>query len=323
MAGGGRYRWLRRIEQLDPVRDHHEIYRLSAGYEFPFDYQRALELALLRTYCVPSISALLDATGEFRVRAQQRYDDTALLMAEMVEHGYDSPRGREALRVINRAHGRYAISDDDMRYVLSTFVYEPIDWLDRYGWRPLHEHERLAAFHYYRAVGARMGIRDVPVGFDAFRDFKREYERANFRYAPSNERVGASTLDLFASWYPAPLRRAARLGVLALLPADLRAAFGFPAAPRWLSGALTAGLRARAAVVRLLPVRTTSRLTRAPRNRTYPGYPRGYRPTDLGAPPPPPGIDPALLRDGLRRRSGGRVEGVDPVAVPVDDDPAP
>ncbi|MFD6566881.1 oxygenase MpaB family protein [Micromonospora profundi] len=295
MADGGRHHWLRRIEALDPVRDHHEIYRISIGYEFPFDYQRALELALLRTYCVPGISALLDATGEFRLRAQQRYDDTALLMAEMAEHGYDSPRGRQALKAINRAHHRYAISNDDMLYVLSTFVYEPIDWLDRFGWRRLHEHERLAAFHYYRAVGARMGIRDVPDDFDAFLDFKREYERATFRYDPANQRIAAHTLDLFASWYPRPLRRAARLGVLALLPAELRAAFGLPAAPRWVSAVVTYGLRGRAAAVRLMPPRGTSRLTIAPDNRTYPGYPHGYEPSDLGAPPPPPDLDPKWL----------------------------
>lgn len=283
MTRGGRYRWLRRIEALDPVRDHHEIYRISIGYEFPFDYQRALELALFRTYCVPSISALLDATGEFRLRAQQRYDDTALLMAEIAEHGYDSPRGKQALRVVNRMHGRYTISNDDMLYVLSTFVYVPIDWLDRFGWRRLHEHERLAAFHYYRAVGARMGIRDVPDDFEAFWDFMREYERATFRFAQTNQRVGTYTLDLFASWYPAPLRRLARLGVLALLPAEPRAAFGFPAAPRWTSALVNGGLRTRAAVVRLLPPRTASKLTNAPHNRTYPGYPEGYQPADLGA----------------------------------------
>ncbi|MBY8854342.1 DUF2236 domain-containing protein, partial [Saccharothrix sp. MB29] len=85
---------------------------------------------------------LLAKTGEFERRAQQRYDDTALLMGELVEHGYDSPRGREALRVVNRLHGCHDISNDDMRYVLSTFVYDPVDWLDRFGWRPLTDHER-------------------------------------------------------------------------------------------------------------------------------------------------------------------------------------
>src|ERR1043166_7598532 len=121
-----RYRWRRRIESLDPLADHQEIYRISVGYEFPWDYTRALELALFRTYCVPGISRLLAATREFELRPQRRYDDTALLMAEWPAQGSDSPRGKEALRVVNRMHGRYAIDNDDMVYVLSTFVYEPI-----------------------------------------------------------------------------------------------------------------------------------------------------------------------------------------------------
>jgi hypothetical protein len=294
----GRYRWLRRITGLDPERDHHEIYRISTGYEFPWDYQRSLELALFRTYCVPSISALLAATGEFRDRPQKRYDDTALLMAELAEHGYDSPRGREALRVVNRLHGRYAISNDDMRYVLSTFVYEPIDWIDRFGWRRLSEHERLAAFHFYRAVGTRMGIRDIPAGYAEFRRFKLDYEHGTFRGCESNSRVGTYTLELFCGWFPAPLRPAVRVAVRGLLDPAMLAAFGFPPAPRWVSRAERHALRARAAVVRHLPPRRTSKLARDPRNRTYPGYPSGYRPQDLGAPPPP-----ADLADRWRRRT--------------------
>ena len=107
--GRGRYGWLRRVEELDPVRDCHTIHRITAGYEFPWDYQRALEFALFRTYCVPTISALLARTGEFEKRPQKRYDDTSLLMSEMVEHGYDSERGRESLRTVNRMHAQYDI----------------------------------------------------------------------------------------------------------------------------------------------------------------------------------------------------------------------
>jgi hypothetical protein len=279
-----RYRWLRRIEQLDPVRDHKEIYRISAGCEFPWDYNRALELALFRTYCVPSVSGLLEATGEFRDRPQKRYDDTKLLMAELAEHGYDSPRGREALRVVNRQHGRYRITQDDLRYVLSTFVYEPIDWLDRYGWRPLSEHEKLAAFQFYREVGARMGIRDIPTDFAEFRRLKADYEATHFRFAESNRRVGGYTLGMMRGWYPRPLRPAVDLAVRGLLDPAVLAAFGLAPVPPWVAAAARAGLRARAWVVRtMLPPRPRSRLTIDPRNRTYPGYPLGYRPEDLGA----------------------------------------
>jgi hypothetical protein len=291
-----RLRWLHRIQSLDPVADHEEIYRISAGYEFPWDYRRSLELALFRTYCVPSISALLDATGEFRDRPQRRYDDTLLLMAEIAAHGYDSPRGKEALRVINRLHGRYAIANDDMLYVLSTFVYDPIAWLDRYGWRRLSDAERLAAFHYYRQVGTRMGIRDIPTDFDEFRRFKADYEANTFRYSDTNRRVGEYTVGVFCAWFPKPLRPLVRVAVRGMLDPPMLTAFGFRPAPRWVSATGELALKARARAVRLMPARRHTRLGVDKRNRTYPGYPSGYRPAELGAPEPPEDLNPRWLR---------------------------
>lgn len=282
-APRGRYGWLRRIAALDPVRDHQEIHRITAGFEFPWDYTRALEFALFRTYCVPSIAELLARTGEFENRPQKRYDDTALLMAELLEHGYDSPRGKESLRVVNRMHGRYEISREDMLYVLTTFIYEPLDWIERYGWRPLHPHERLAAFHFYREVGLRMGIRDIPDDFQELHRFKSAYEGEHFRNTPEVHAIGVYTRDLFCSWFPRPLRPVAAVGVYAMLDPMMLSAFGFRPMPGWVRAAAEQGLGVRARALLLFPPRRTSVAARDPNNRTYPGYPVGYRPSELGA----------------------------------------
>jgi len=281
-ARHGRLGWVKVIAGLDPATRHQDILRITAGYEFPWDYQRSLEFALFRTYCVPSISELLASTGEFEHRPQKRYDDTALLMGELVEHGYDSERGRQSLRNINRMHGRYAISNDDMRYVLSTFVYDPIDWIDRYGWRRLHPHERLASYHFYRQVGIRMGIKDIPDSYQDYHRFKTDYEREHFVYSGDNHRIGTYTLRLFQSWYPAVLERPVAAGVYALIDERMSNAFGFPAGSARVRAVAEAGLRARSRVVRLLPKRRVSAGAGDPNNRTYPGYPVGYCPRDLG-----------------------------------------
>src|SRR5512135_624397 len=194
------------IRALDPVRDHQRIVFLSKCYDFAFDTTRALEFALYRTYCVPSISGLLDRTGEFRARPQKRYDDTDLIVSELMERGYDSPRGRAALRRMNQIHGRFSISNDDYLYVLSTFIYEPIRWNARFGWRPMCKPERLAYYYFWREVGLRMGIREIPETYEAFERFNVAYERAQFRFSESNRRIGAATRDLFLGWFPAPLR---------------------------------------------------------------------------------------------------------------------
>ena len=50
-----RNHWARRSEQLDPVRDSHEISLHVSAYDFPWDNLQALSFALFRTYAVPSI----------------------------------------------------------------------------------------------------------------------------------------------------------------------------------------------------------------------------------------------------------------------------
>jgi len=110
---------------------------LSTRCDFPFDTTRALELALFRTYGVPSISGLLDRTGEFQHRPDKRYDDTDIVVSELMEWGYESERGKRALRRMNQLHGRFQIANDDFLYVLSTFIFEPIRWNRKFGWRQM------------------------------------------------------------------------------------------------------------------------------------------------------------------------------------------
>ena len=124
-----------RIDSLDPRRDYRRIVFLLTFHVFPWDIERALEFALFRTYAVPSISGLLFKTGEFVRRPRKRYDDTELILSEILENGFDSKRGQSALRRLNEMHGRFPISNADYLYVLSTFVFEPIRWLERFGWR--------------------------------------------------------------------------------------------------------------------------------------------------------------------------------------------
>ncbi|HEV2237526.1 MAG TPA: oxygenase MpaB family protein [Ktedonobacterales bacterium] len=276
-----RYANLRRIQRLDPARDYRMITHLDACYEFPWDSARALEFALYRTYCVPSISALLDQTGEFAQRAQRRYDDTALLIAEFANSGSDDERGRAALRQMNRIHHQYAIANDDYLYVLSTFVFEPIRWNARFGWRRLCANERLAAFYHWREIGQRMGIQRIPETYEAFEAFNITFERERFHYAASNARVGAATRDLFMSWFPPLLRPLVRLGIYALLDEPVRAAFGFPRAPALVRALGERALRARAWALRAFPPRETPYLYVEQRHRSYP---QGYTISDLGPP---------------------------------------
>jgi hypothetical protein len=91
-----RFERFQAIQQLDPIRDHCEICRQLTGYEFPWDITRALEIALFRTFCVPSIAILLDRTAEFHQRPQKRYDDTGVIVSIRVNSSKVKVRARSS-----------------------------------------------------------------------------------------------------------------------------------------------------------------------------------------------------------------------------------
>ena len=276
-------RWERELRHLDPERDAERIVFIDASLEFPWDTQRSLELAFYRTYAVPSIAKLLDSTGEFTERAQKRYDDTQILISAFCEFGYDNDLGRRAIRRMNQMHGGFEIPNDDFLYVLSTMIFEPIRWDRRFGWRPLIETERLATFFFWREVGKRMAIRDIPETYVEFERFNVDFEREHFAYSGGGNRVAAATRDMFLGWFPGLPWSVGRPLVYALLDEPLLDALGFPHPSPRLRRLVEAGIRARSQAVRLLPPRRSPRLRTLERHRTYP---RGYELEELGPPGP-------------------------------------
>jgi hypothetical protein len=277
--------WKRRNDALDPATDFVEIYRNVVMYEFPWDMNQALSFALFRTYAVPGIGRLLDATGEFTGNVQQRYDDTALLLEPPTRLGFDHAESKAAIRRINAMHRAYDIPDHEFRYVLSTFVVVPKRWLDDYGKRPMSSHEVEASVHYYRALGRHMNIQDVPDTFAGFAELMDSYEAEQFAYDEGARRVADSTLALMRTFYAKPLQGPAGVFAQALMDDPLREAFRYDAPSAAVQRASRAALKARGVVLRAFPAR------REPKQiediSWIRSYPDGYDVEQLGTFPVP------------------------------------
>jgi hypothetical protein len=256
---------------LDPEKDYAQIVRNLATYDFPWDLTQSLSFALFRTFAVPSIGGLLDRTSAFEGATQKRYDDTALLLEVPLLDGFDSPSGRAAIRRINQMHHMYDISNDDMVYVLATFVVVPKRWIDKFGWRELTDDEVLAAVRYYQELGRHMGIRQIPATYAEFERLMDDYEVAHFAFDTGARRVAVATLDLMASFYPRPLRPAVRLFSRAVMDEPLISAFQLAEPGRPARRLAVIGLRIRARIVALLPRRRKPVMVREmPRIKSYP-----------------------------------------------------
>jgi ER-bound oxygenase mpaB/B'/Rubber oxygenase, catalytic domain len=274
--------WAKHIAGLDPETEYEQIYRIVTTHEFPWDMNQSLSFALYRTYAVPSIGGLLKRTGEFTERTQKRYDDTALILDTVLEHGLASEPGRAAVRRMNQMHGAYPISNDDKLYVLCTFVVMPIRWIGSYGWRPLSELEKTASANYYRVLGRLMGISDIPATYQEFAAFLDQYESRHFGFDAGAVAVSEATLKLMATFGPnrfAP-RAAVTRFAKALMDDPLLDAFGYQRPARWERTLATGALRLRGQFVRRLPPRREPLYARQlPNIRSYPD---GYQVSELG-----------------------------------------
>lgn len=268
------------IETLDAQADHIRIVHLMACYEFPWDLSRALEIALFRTFSSPNIAQLLDKTHQFAQHGQKRYDDTGILIGEFVQQGYDSEIGQRAIAQMNKIHSFYAIPNEDYLYVLSTFVLDPITWLSKYGWRQLSPREQDALFYFFKEVGHRMGLQQIPETLAALRTFAKQYEAQHCHFEPANQRVANATVAIVAGWYPRWIRFAIKPIVCAMIDEPMRQAFGYPPAQSWLSNTLRFVLNVRKNIVRYINLENSPALLAKAHIRSYPS--KAYHIETLG-----------------------------------------
>ncbi|MEX0882405.1 MAG: oxygenase MpaB family protein, partial [Cyclobacteriaceae bacterium] len=235
---------------------------------------------LFRTFAVPSISRLLAATGEFTHRTRKRYDDTELILYEILQNGKESERGKAAIDRMNAMHGHFKIANEDYLYVLSTFIFEPIRWIEKWGWRAFTSLEKEAIYINYRELAKRMKIQNIPKNLAEFETFNLEYERRYFVFHPSNRLVGMKTLDLLLGFYlPKWLYGWGRPLAYCLMDQPLRWAMGFPDPPSLLEFMVHKTMKIRARLLRFFPEKSKPNLGTARKRESYPS---GYWIEELG-----------------------------------------
>ena len=215
-----------------------DIMKLSHCWDLPWTTTLALTFALFKTYAIPTISSVLCKSSELSSSesAARRAEDTATIITDSLFGDIDGERGTKAIARMNWLHARYGslVTQDDLRYVLSLFVYEPIYMNQRFEWRGLTELEKQARYVFWRELGARMEIKDIPNTAEALYDWAERYADKAFVYAPSNEQVGNATIGVLLRPMPDFVKPMARQAALVLLDDRTRNAFGWPAPPAYL-----------------------------------------------------------------------------------------
>ncbi|WP_431843354.1 oxygenase MpaB family protein [Calidifontibacter indicus] len=253
-------------------------YRQLVQHSMSAEAFAAFQLAFLRPFAVPHMADLPLGAGQITADAELRAYRTGLQMYEIIAGGFDSQRARTVLSHINRAHAVHHIPSDDFDYVLDAFVVVPLRHMERWGWRRPTLVEQHATVEFYRALGRRLTIRDLP---KTYREIERRfdaYEAANVRRSDSTAALGRLTLKVLQRRLPQVVRQHAPLLFSTQLGDDRVAdALGMPPASPTLQTLLRPALRAHGAIT---AVRHRRRPFFTPGQPARP-FPQGYELHDL------------------------------------------
>jgi len=230
------------VDALDPELDDERIVDLTTNwlYANPLLYTLTYVLVFLRQASIPGIAEILDRDGRGPTVRSPRGRNAATMsyFGVWFRHGYRSARGQQAIERVNAVHGRFPIGQDQYRYVLATQIFEPGRLMALVGAQPLTATENLARFVFWRNLGQRLGIEDIPDTFDEFHAWMIDYERENCRYTPAAGRIATALRDDWVhSRLPAPLRPLGRSTLDSLVAPDLAVSLGISPpnlAVRWL-----------------------------------------------------------------------------------------
>ncbi|KAK9896084.1 hypothetical protein P389DRAFT_210898 [Cystobasidium minutum MCA 4210] len=251
-----RYAYLEDKPALMTYNIANDILKVSHYWDFPWSLITSDSLALFKTYAIPSISETLAISGQLSdpLNATRRAEDTGIFVVEFISQGLDSERGSVLLARINWLHDRWKkhIKQEDLLFTLSLFIFEPIDFLQKYEWRELCELEKQALFLFWAEIGARMGIENIPSTMQELWNWKEQYASETMVPSETGANVAALTMDVLVASLPGFLKPLGREAGKVFVEPRVMEAFGWKRAPAifyWLVPAL---LRIRACILRNL-----------------------------------------------------------------------
>lgn len=262
---------LRRIDELDPQADAHQLTKLVVGHVFSdaFFVDTLFTVAYWRQIAVRTIAPVLHQSGRGKTyETGKRVDDTLLFFGFIYRDGWQSDAAGQTIDRLAAMHERFAIPADDFRYTTASLCFEAIRIPEILGSPGLTKEEAQALFLFWRDVGRRWGI-DIPEDQAEFRAWMEQYEVSTYERTEHGPAMAQAMADDYCRrFFPGPLRRLGMLVLRSCSDERLLDAVGQPHPSAPARKAVGQLVRLYIAARRVLPASAGPQLLR-PWNREY------------------------------------------------------
>jgi hypothetical protein len=177
--------WARkRIAQLDPEKDAHEVSHLAfeVRYGTPLFTHSIFSVAFARQAAIPSIAKVLyrGGRGGIITNTRKRNNDTLLFFGEFYKHG-TTGEGRLAIELLNKIHSHFPITNEENLYTLATIVCEPRRMGMFLANRDLFtKKEFRAVYNFWKQLCTLMNIHSIPATEEAMYTWYEKFEQEHY-----------------------------------------------------------------------------------------------------------------------------------------------
>ncbi|MDQ2852118.1 MAG: DUF2236 domain-containing protein [Actinomycetota bacterium] len=277
-----RARRLSALKRLAKEGKWDQLYQRHVFYEFPHELETGFQLAFLRSFADPDMAKILQRSGSLAADPMLRAYRTRTFIEEIIHGAITDERAAAFVRRMNRIHGAFPITQEQLTYILCAFIVVPTRHVEHTGWRPVTAEEREAATRFYERLGRHMDIQRRPRSYQQAAQIIDDYERAHLAPSPAGIELTRALVAAIAERLPRPIRPL----VPALFAQDLRSplvahALGLENAPhRHIATVLT---KVRVTIDRVRTRHTRpSDLPNFEPGQPIPGYfPAGYTVKDF------------------------------------------
>jgi hypothetical protein len=133
---------------------------------------------------------------------------------------------------------------------LTEIVLEPIRWFEKYEWRAMTTLEKNAIYTYWKEIGSRMGISDLPATVGDLEIWEKEYAKENMYFTSNNKTCADATLGLFIRDLPSFMQGWVKKAAISLFDDQVRNALGYERSPMYISFLVTAIFKTRGFLLR-------------------------------------------------------------------------
>jgi hypothetical protein len=195
-----------KIALLNPESDYAQIVDLMANWKdsLPFLHHMVYTLGFIRQVADSEIAEIIynKGAGKIFTSVYTRGNEALQFFGNWYKNGPESEKGIQSIERMNHIHEQFPITNEQYLYTLATAAVSADHYRTLVGLKENTPNEKIAFAKFWREVGLKMNLKDIPESYGEFDSYYKQYEKKHFKKSELGQRSCEIMVDDFSTrWF--------------------------------------------------------------------------------------------------------------------------